>query len=156
VRTALKERASSLEEGKADILGLYMIQKLNETGEMQGTNMQSNYATFLAGLFRSIRFGGASAHGRANIAAFNFLIEQGAFARDSASGKYRVDFAKFQSGMNALASKILTMQGDGDYDGVGVFQEQYGAISPTLKGDLAGLASKSIPVDLTFVQRGAE
>ncbi len=156
VRTALKERASALEEGKADILGLYMIQKLNETGEMQGGDMQSNYVTFLASLFRSIRFGGASAHGRANIAAFNFLIEQGAFARDPSTGKYRVDFPKFQSGMNALASKILTMQGDGDYDGVGVFQEQYGAISPSLKADLDGLASKAIPVDLTFVQRGAD
>jgi hypothetical protein len=152
VRTALKERASALEEGKADILGLYMIQKLNETGEMQGGDMKTNYVTFLASLFRSIRFGGASAHGRANIAAFNFLREQGAFARDSASGKYRVDFPKFQTGMNALAAKILTMQGDGDYDAVGVFQEQYGTISPELQGDLDSLKTKSIPVDLIFDQ----
>jgi hypothetical protein len=154
VRTALKERASALEEGKADILGLYMIQKLNETGEIENANMQSNYVTFLASLFRSIRFGGASAHGRANIAAFNFLLQQGAFARDSATGKYRVDFPKFQAGMNALASKILTMQGDGDYEGVGVFQEQYGAITPVLQGDLDGLKNKSIPVDLIFQQGG--
>ncbi len=152
VRTALKERAGSLEEGKADILGLYMIQKLSETGELQGRNMQSNYVTFLAGLFRSIRFGGASAHGRANIAAFNYLLEQGAFARDSASGKFRVDFAKFQTGMNSLASKILTMQGDGDYDAVGGFQEQYGTVSPILKQDLDALGTKAIPVDLIFSQ----
>jgi hypothetical protein len=155
VRTALKERAGALEEGKADILGLYMIQKLSETGELQNANMQSNYVTFLASLFRSIRFGGASAHGRANIAAFNFLLEQGAFARDSSTGKYRVDFPKFQAGMNALAAKILTMQGDGDYDAVGVFQEQYGAITPVLQKDLDGLGSKSIPVDIVFNQ-GAE
>ncbi len=152
VRTALKERASALEEGKADILGLYMIQKLSETGELQGANMQSNYVTFLASLFRSIRFGGASAHGRANIAAFNYLLEQGAFARDSASGKFRVDFPKFQTGMNSLASKILTMQGDGDYDAVGVFQEQYGTVSPILKQDLDALGTKAIPVDLIFNQ----
>src|SRR5687767_10656719 len=131
-----------------------MIQKLSETSELQGANMQGNYVTFLAGLFRSIRFGGASAHGRANIAAFNFLLQQGAFARDSATGKYRVDFPKFQAGMNALASRILTMQGDGDYDGVGVFQEQYGAITPVLQGDLDGLKNKSIPVDLVFQQGG--
>lgn len=154
VRTALKERAAALEEGKADILGLYMIQKLSETGEIQGANMQSNYVTFLASLFRSIRFGGASAHGRANIAAFNFLREQGAFARDSASARYRVDFPKFQEGMNALAAKILTIQGNGDYDAVGVFQEQYGATSPELKGDLDRLKSKAIPVDLVFDQAG--
>jgi hypothetical protein len=152
VRTALKERAGSLEEGKADILGLYMIQKLSESGELQGANMQSNYVTFLASLFRSIRFGGASAHGRANIAAFNFLLEQGAFARDSATGTYRVDFPKFQAGMNALAAKILKYQGDGDYDGVGVFQEQYGRVSPVLQGDLDRLETKSIPVDLIFDQ----
>jgi len=152
VRTALKERAGSLEEGKADILGLYMIQKLSETGELQGANMQSNYVTFLASLFRSIRFGGASAHGRANIAAFNFLREQGAFARDSATGRYHVDFPKFQAGMSALAAKILTMQGDGDYEAVGIFQEQYGKISPELQGDLERLKTKAIPVDLIFQQ----
>jgi hypothetical protein len=152
VRTALKERAGSLEEGKADILGLYMIQKLSETGEMQGANMQGHYVTFLASLFRSIRFGGASAHGRANIAAFNFLLEQGAFTRDSATGKYRVDFPKFQAAMNSLAGKILTMQGDGDYDAVGVFQEQYGTIKPQLQGDLDRLKTKAIPVDLIFEQ----
>jgi hypothetical protein len=155
VRAALKERGGSLEEGKADILGLYMIQKLSETGEMQGTNMQSNYVTFLASLFRSIRFGGASAHGRANIAAFNFLLEQGAFARDSATGTYRVDFPKFQAGMNALAANILTLQGNGDYDGVGVFQEKYGTVSPQLQADLDRLKTKSIPVDLIFQQGGA-
>ena len=152
VRTALKERAGALEEGKADILGLYMIQKLSETGEIQGANMQSNYVTFMASLFRSIRFGGASAHGRANIAAFNFLLEQGAFARDSTTGKYRVDFPKFQAGMNALAAKILMLQGNGDYDGVGTFQEQYGAVSPILQKDLDSLKTKSIPVDLIFDQ----
>jgi len=156
VRTALKERAGALEEGKADILGLHMIQELSRSGEIQGANMESSYVTFLASLFRSIRFGGASAHGRANIAAFNFLLEQGAFARDSATGRYRVDFAKFQQGMNALAAKILTMQGDGDYDGVGVFQEQYGKISPVLQKDLDGLGSKSIPVDIVFQQGGVE
>src|SRR5688500_2494623 len=105
VRTALKERAGSLEEGKADILGLYMIQKLSETGELQGANMQSNYVTFLASLFRSIRFGGASAHGRANIAAFNFLLENGAIARESATGRYQVDFPKCQAWMRAIAAQ---------------------------------------------------
>lgn len=154
VRTALKERASALEEGKADILGLYMIQKLSETGELEDANMQNNYVTFLASLFRSIRFGGASAHGRANIAAFNFLRGEGAFARDSATNTYRVDFPKFQAGMNALAAKILTMQGDGDYDAVGVFQERYGTISPELQADLDRLKTKSIPVDLVFEQAG--
>lgn len=154
VREALKERASALEEGKADILGLYMVQSLSERGELTGGNVQSNYVDFLAGLFRSVRFGGGDAHGRANIAAFNFLAEQGAFARDASTGRYRVDFDKMHTGMNALAVKILTMQGDGDYDAVGEFQTRYGTISPTLQGDLDRLQTRGIPVDIVFEQAG--
>jgi Peptidase family M49 len=152
VRTAIKERYSALEEGKADILGLYMVQRLNQDGELPGEDIRSNYVSFMSSLFRSIRFGGAAAHGRANIAAFNFLHQQGAFTRDPATGKYRVDFPKFQAGMNALTEKILKLQGDGDYDGTGVFQEQYGKISPELQGDLDRLKAKGIPVDLVFEQ----
>ena len=154
VRTAIKERASALEEGKADILGLYMVQKLNEKGELQGEDIRGNYVSFLARLFRSVRFGGGDSHGRANIAAFNFLQQQGAFTRDSATNKYRVDFDKFQAGMNALSEKILTLQGNGDYDGVGAFQEQYGKITPELQRDLDRLKTKGIPVDVVFEQGG--
>lgn len=152
VRLSIKERYGALEEGKADILGLYMVQKLNEQGELKGEDVRSNYVSFLASLFRSTRFGGADAHGRANIAAFNFLQQMGAFTRDSATGKYRVDFPKFQAGMNALSEKILTLQGNGDYEGVGAFQEQYGKISPELQKDLDRLKSKGIPVDVVFEQ----
>jgi hypothetical protein len=152
VRLALKERSGALEEGKADILGLYLVQKLNEQGELKGEDIRGNYVSFLASLFRSVRFGGADAHGRANIAAFNFLQQQGAFVRDSATNKYRVDFAKFQTGMNALSEKILTLQGNGDYEGVGAFQEQYGTISPELQKDLDRLKTKGIPVDIVFDQ----
>jgi hypothetical protein len=152
VRTALKERAGALEEGKADILGLYMVETLNKRGEMKGEDIRANYVSFLASLFRSVRFGGGDSHGRANIAAFNFLQQAGAFTRDSASGKYRVDFPKFQAGMNALSEKILTLQGNGDYEGVGAYQQQYGTISPELQKDLDRLKTKGIPVDLVFEQ----
>jgi hypothetical protein len=152
VRTALKERYSALEEGKADILGLYMVQKLNEQGELKGEDIRGNYVSFLASLFRSVRFGGGDAHGRANIAAFNFLQQAGAFQRDAKTSKYRVDFTKFQTGMNALCEKILTLQGNGDYAGVGAFQEQYGKISDELQRDLNRLKSQGIPVDIVFDQ----
>jgi hypothetical protein len=152
VRAALKEQSGALEEGKADILGLYMVQALNRQGELKGEDIRANYVSFLASLFRSVRFGGADAHGRANIAAFNFLQQQGAFTRDSATGKYRVDFPKFEAGMNALSQKILTLQGNGDYAGVQQFQEQYGKISPELQKDLDRLKTKGIPVDVVFEQ----
>ena len=152
VRAALKERAGALEEGKADILGLHMVQVLNAQGELGKEDIRSNYVTFLASLFRSMRFSAADAHGRANIAAFNFLQRLGAFTRDSATGRYRVDFDKFRAGSDSLASTILTFQGDGDYAGVGAFQQSYGVVTAQAQGDLARLAALKIPVDVIFDQ----
>ena len=152
VRAALKERAGALEEGKADILGLHMVQVLNAQGELGKEDIRSNYVTFLASLFRSMRFSAADAHGRANIAAFNFLQRLGAFARDSVTGRYRVDFDKFRAGSDSLAATILTFQGDGDYAGVGAFQQSYGVVTAQAQGDLARLAALKIPVDVIFDQ----
>lgn len=151
VRESLKERYSALEEGKADILGLYMVKQLAEQGAIDDPSVTDNYISFLASLFRSMRFGASSAHGRANVAAFNFLAERGAFAR-GADGKYRVDFPKMEQGMTALARTILVLQGDGDYAGVGAFQERYGQIGPQLRADLDRLNARGIPVDIVFEQ----
>lgn len=151
VRTALKERASALEEGKADILGLYMIRELHSQGELGTASLDDNYVTFLASLFRSIRFGAASAHGRANVAAFNFLEGMGAFSRGG-DGKYRVDPVKMRQGADSLSRMILTLQGDGDYEGVGRFNERYGTIGPTLRADLDRLRTRAIPVDIIYEQ----
>jgi hypothetical protein len=151
VREALRERAGALEEGKADILGLYMIQALSRQGELSAHDMRANYVSFLASLFRSVRFGASSAHGRANVAAFNFLAEQGAFAR-GADGRWRVDVAKMEAGMTALARTILTLQGEGDHAGVGAFEARYGRIGAELQADLDRLAARGIPVDVMFEQ----
>jgi hypothetical protein len=152
VREALKEQAGALEEGKADILGLYMITKLHQRGELKGQDLDDNYVTFLAGIFRSIRFGASNAHGRANAAQFSFFQDQGAFARDSATGRYRVDFPKMRAAVDALAEQILRFQGDGDYPGVARFMAVRGKLSPVLQHDLARLSSKGIPVDILFEQ----
>ena len=151
VRAALKERNGALEEGKADILGLYMIRQLNAQGEMGKESIDDNYVTFLASLFRSARFGAADAHGRANVVAFNYLQSLGAFTRE-ANGKYRVDAAKMRAAADALSRDILILQGDGDYAGVGKLYADRGVISSTLQADLARLASKGIPVDLVYEQ----
>jgi hypothetical protein len=151
VRAALKERAGALEEGKADILGLYMVRQLNARGEMGSENIEDNYVTFLASLFRSVRFGAGDAHGRANVVAFNFLQDRGAFTRE-ADGRYRVNFAKMRDAADALSREILTLQGNGDYAGVGALYASRGVIGPVLQGDLARLASKNIPVDIVYEQ----
>jgi hypothetical protein len=151
VRAALKERHGALEEGKADILGLYMIRQLNARGEMGTESSEDNYVTFLASLFRSARFGAADAHGRANVIAFNYLQSLGAFTRQP-DGRYRVDFAKMRAAADALSRDILILQGDGDYAGVGRLNADRGAISPALHADLSRLASRGIPVDLVYEQ----
>ena len=152
VRDALKDQASSLEEGKADVLGFYMVTRLHQKGELGQADLMDNYVTFLAGIFRSVRFGASSAHGRANMAAFNYFQDRGAFTRDDASGTYRVDFDKMTAAMNALSEQILRFQGDGDYAGVSAFNAKMGVIRPALQADLKRLASAGIPVDIIFEQ----
>lgn len=151
VRKALKEHASALEEGKADMLGLYMINQLHKKGEVDG-DLKDYIVTFMAGIFRSVRFGASSAHGKANMIRFNFFDEMGAFSRDEASGKYTVNFENFQKAMDALSEKILTLQGDGDYDGVAALVESKGKIKTQLQQDLNRLSEKGIPVDIIFEQ----
>ena len=152
VRQALKEQAGALEEGKADILGLYMVTRLLESGELKGATLDDHYVTFLASILRSVRFGAGDAHGRANAMQMAFFEEHGAFSRDSASGSYSVDVAKMRVAVDSLAAKILRFQGDGDHDGVKGFMDPRITLSPTLAADLARLETKQIPVDLTFEQ----
>jgi hypothetical protein len=151
VRDALKELGSGLEEGKADILGLYMITRLHEKGEVTGS-LEDYYVTFLTGIFRSVRFGAGSAHGQANMLRFNFFADRGAFTRDAASGRYRVDMARMRQAMDELSALILKLQGDGDHAGVAKLTRDLGSIRPQLASDLARLAERNIPVDVTFKQ----
>jgi len=150
VRDALKELGSGIEEGKADVLGLYMVTKLHEQGELGGA-IEDYYVTFLAGIFRSVRFGAASAHGEANMVRFNFFADRGAFARD-ANGHYRVDMAKMRAAVDELSGVLLRLQGDGDYAGVQKLTKELGVIRPQLQADLDRLSSRAIPVDVAFTQ----
>jgi hypothetical protein len=152
VRDALKDLGGALEEGKADVLGLFMLTKLKEMGELGDADLMDNYVTYLAGLFRSARFGAASAHGRANLAEFTFFKEQGAFSRDSTTGTYRVNLPKMLVAIDAFSTKVLTLQGDGDYAGVEAFLPKADQMDPQLKQDLEGLAAADIPTDIVFKQ----
>ena len=151
VRTALSEYASALEEGKADILGLYMVTQLQMKGEVEG-ELMDYYTTFLAGIFRSVRFGASSAHGKANMIRFNFFKEMNAFTYNEETGTYKVNFDEFQAAMNALTEKILTLQGDGDYEGVGQLFSEKGIVGPGLQYDLDRVSEAGIPRDIVFSQ----
>ena len=149
VREALREQQSHLEEGKADILGLYMVNQLLAKGELEG-HKEDYMVTFLAGIFRSVRFG-ASAHGSANMICFNYFQENGAFNR-TAEGTYVVDFEKMETAMNGLSELILKLQGDGDFEGDIKLTEEKGHISPELQKDLDRLKTAGIPDDIVFEQ----
>ncbi|NEU09078.1 Zn-dependent hydrolase [Flavihumibacter sp. R14] len=150
VRAALQEQGSWLEEGKADILGLYMVTELLKKGEVKG-DLKDFYTTFMAGILRSVRFGTASAHGKANMQCFNFFQEKGAFERSN-KGTYKVNYEKFGAAMNALTREILTLQGNGDKAGVEKLQNEKAVIGAELKKDLDRLGKKGIPVDIVFEQ----
>ncbi|MFT6700233.1 MAG: hypothetical protein ACJAUM_000076 [Pseudomonadales bacterium] len=151
VRQALKEHSSALEEGKADILGLYMVRQLLDKGVITEGVLEDYYVTFMAGIFRSVRFGASSAHGKANMIRFNFFKQEGAFKRDE-SGLYLVDIEKMGLAIDALSKKILVLQGDGDYAGVSDLVTTMGTIKPDLAADLQKLSDAKIPVDITFKQ----
>jgi hypothetical protein len=151
VREALGNHASALEEGKADVLGLYMIGSLIESGEWDG-DAREHLTTFVASIFRSIRFGVSSAHGRANLIRFNFLMEQGAIMRDDETGTYRIDYDRLREAADALSARILTLQGNGDYDAVDAFVQQYLVMPDYLQADLDRLAEAGIPTDIVYEQ----
>ncbi len=150
VREALRDSASGLEEGKADVLGLYMVTRLTDQGELQG-ELEDYYVTFLASIFRSIRFGAASAHGQANMVRFNFFADRGAFTRDE-DGLYRVDMKAMRAAVDELSQVILRLQGDGDYSGAKELVREFGVVGPQLRADLDRLAARNVPVDVVFEQ----
>ena len=152
VREALLDLDSSIEEGKADILGLYMITELHKAGELGDVDLRDFYTTFMAGVFRSIRFGASSAHGKANMVRFNYFMEKKAFVRDAETGQYRVDYEEMESAMTDLSRLLLTLQGDGDYAGASRLTESMGVIPAQLQSDLDRLTRAQIPVDITFQQ----
>jgi hypothetical protein len=152
VGEALLDETSSMEEGKADVLGLYMITELHKAGELGDVDLRDYYVTFMTSAFRSIRFGASSAHGKANMVRFNFFLDEGAFIRDAATGRYRIDFEQMESAMADLSRLLLTLQGDGDYAGAVTLGKKGGIIKPDLEADLVRLTEASIPVDITFEQ----
>jgi len=150
VRDALLETHSALEEGKADILGLYMVTKLKEMGELD-IDLMDNYVTFMAGIFRSIRFGSASSHGKANLIRYNYFKEKQAFVKNQ-DGTYKVDFDKMTEAMISLSELILKLQGDGDYEGTVKLMEEKAIIDADLQDDLDRISKAGIPKDIVFEQ----
>lgn len=149
VRDALGNQYSAIEEAKADVLGLYLVTKLAEMGEYTNTTMEDNYTTFMAGIFRSVRFGAASAHGKANMLTFNYFQNEGAFTRNE-EGLYAIDFEKMKVAVEKLAGDILVCQGNGVYEAAKAWMDEMSVIKPELQADLDRVNEAGIPVDIYY------
>jgi hypothetical protein len=151
VRKALMEAYSPVEEAKADIMGLYLVYKLYEMGELSSGEVMDNFVTFVAGIFRSTRFGAASSHGKANMMRFNYFINSGAIERRD-DGTYFVHFDKMTEAMISSVQQILKIQGDGAYDEAVKLIENEGIVTEQLQKDLDRINEAKIPVDIVFKQ----
>ena len=129
-----------------------MVSRLMDSGDIIEDKLMDNYVTFLAGIFRSVRFGASSAHGKANMVRFNFFKQLGAFSRNEKTGYYRVNFDAMTVAMNELSKLILTLQGDGNYQGAVDLLTNKGIITDQLAKDLSRLQDAKILVDIVFKQ----
>ncbi|MCK4236121.1 MAG: peptidase, partial [Candidatus Krumholzibacteria bacterium] len=146
VNKALREAYSAIEETKADVVGQYNFYYLIDDGFFPRELADETAATYLAGFFRSVRFGVEEAHGRANMIAFNYFREKGAYVRDPGTGLWSVDFDKICEAARELSREILMLQALGDYEGAKKFIERYGEMGDDVKESLSRLAG--VPVDI--------
>jgi hypothetical protein len=145
VRLELKDLFSTLEEAKADVMGVYDILALVERGEMPAELRRTLEPTYVAGLFRAARFGLHEAHGKGVISQFNYLMAKGALVVDAAN-HFRTVPAKFPGAIRDLLAEMLTLQAKGDYAGTQKFLDTYGKATPSLTAAVARLAG--VPVDI--------
>jgi hypothetical protein len=146
VRKQLKELSSAFEEAKADITGLWALQYLMDKGVLDKKAERALYTTFLASAFRSVRFGIEEAHGRGIALQFNYLIDEGGFRYDEATGLFSVNPAKIKDAVRKLAGEIMTVQAEGSYEKAKAMLDKYGVIRPQMQKALDRMGN--VPVDI--------
>ncbi len=146
IRASLGPIYAGVEEAKADVVGLYGLQWLMEKGVVPKESAEEIYSSYVAGIFRTVRFGVAEAHGRAEMMEFNYLAEQGAITRDPKTGRYTIDYPKMQGAIASLAKELLEIEATGDRNRAEQWFKRYESMPPALKSMLAN--AKDVPVDV--------
>ncbi len=152
VRDALREYYGIIDATNSDLMALYMINQLYEMGELTEQQMQEAYVTSFASIMRSSRFGDAGAHGAAAMIRFNFFAREEAFALDQETNSYLVDFEKMNAAVEKMVEKLITLQGDGDYEAAREMIQRDGGMTETLQGNIDDINRENIPVDVHFKQ----
>jgi hypothetical protein len=146
VRLQLKELYSAIEEAKADVTGLWALQYLIDKGVIDKQMQRTLYTTYLASMFRSVRFGLTESHARGVAMQFNYFTDEGAIKFDEATGKFSVDDTKIREAVRKLTHDLLTLEAEGSYDTAKAMLDKYSLIRPPMQGALERL--KNVPVDI--------
>jgi hypothetical protein len=146
IRESIGPIYSGLEEAKADIVGLYGLDWLMKHGVLPQSRARDYYASHVAGIFRTVRFGTAEAHAKAEMMEFNYFVEQKAITRDGSTGRYAIDFTKFPVAVASLARELLTIEATGDRGRAERWFAKYGMMPAQLKAALD--KTSTVPVDI--------
>jgi hypothetical protein len=146
VRKQLKELYSAIEEAKADITGLWALQFMIDRGIIEKSMQRTLYTTYLASMFRSVRFGITEAHGRGVALQFNYLTDEGAIKFNEANGTFSIDDAKIKDSVRKLTTELLTIEAEGSYDKAKAMLDKFAVIRPPMQQALDKL--KDVPVDI--------
>ena len=154
IREAIGPRFSGLEEAKADVTGMFALKWLVDHDALPKERLEEFYASYVGGIFRTVRFGTAEAHGQAEMMEFNYLSERGVIRRN-ASGRYAIDYEKMPSALADLARELLEIEAAGDRSRAENWFKKYGTMPEELKASLK--AASDVPVDIdpvfSFSQR---
>jgi hypothetical protein len=142
----LKELGSGLEEAKADVMGAWNILYMMDKGILPNAERRQIRATYVAGLFRAMRFGVGEAHGKGAAMQYSFIRDRGGIVWDEGAKRFRVDETKIDGAIRDLVGEIVRMQGNGDYAGVKAFLDKWGKLDPQAQGVIDTM--KAIPVDI--------
>jgi hypothetical protein len=148
VRRALLERYPAIEEAKADVVGMFDMQHLVAQEIFTEEEAEENRATYLASIFRSVRFGTEDAHGRANAIQLNYLLAEEGIDFDRKRGEFSVRPRKFDAAIAGLAKTLLEIEATGDYDRAGALIKKLGTLDPAVREALKRI--EQVPVDVVF------
>jgi hypothetical protein len=147
IRESIGPAYSGLEEAKADVVGMFGLKWLVDHGAMPKQRLEEYYASYVAGIFRTLRFGTGEAHGRAQMMEFSYLTEQRALTYSG--GRYLIDMAKIPAALEGLAKELLAIEATGDRGRAEAWFAKYDRTPQELKNALAG--TTDIPVDINPV-----
>ena len=154
ITEAIGPLQSALEEAKADVVGMFALEWLMNRGALPRSRSNDYYASYVAGIFRTVRFGVAEAHGRGQMMQFNYLAEQHAINRDATSGRYVIDFARMPAAIASLAKELLEIEATGDRPRGERWFEKYDKMPESLRAALA--KTSSVPVDFEPISSFSE